>query len=206
MRDLVRVTRGVWRPAEQVTSLAGRVAAVLAACPHGTVARGHTAGRVHGLWLAGDGMEEGIGVTVHPEVETPRKRSYNRRPGIRARRQALQPDEVTMIDGLPVTTEARTWLELAAELGPPDLVAVGDSALRGSATIEEMLTLIDRAVHRRGVVRAREILPHLDGRSRSRPESHMRFAVVAGGLPKPEVNKKILEVLRPVAVRAGSEL
>jgi hypothetical protein len=98
-----------------------------------------------------------------------------------------------VVDGIPVTTEARTWLELAAELGPADLVAVGDSALRGDATIDEMLTLIDRAVHRRGVVRAREILPHLDGRSRSRPESHMRYAVVAGGLPKPEVNKKILD-------------
>ena len=193
MSDLVRVTRGVWRPAGQVASLAGRVAAVLAAYPDGTVASGRTAARLHGLWLPGDAQDERIEVTVHPDVPVPRDRSYNRRPGIRARRQVLRPDETTIVAGLPILTEARTWLELAAVLRPADLVALGDSALRGAATVTEMEELISRAVHRRGVVRARAVLPLLDARSRSRPESHMRYAVVSSGLPKPDVNRPIFD-------------
>jgi hypothetical protein len=41
------------------------------------------------------------------------------------------------------------------------------------------------------VVRARAALPLLDGRSRSRPESHLRCAVRDAGLPAPAVNAAI---------------
>lgn len=190
----VQVTRGVWRPPHTIESLPGRVVAVLRALPAGTVVAGLTAARLHGLWLPyPEAPGERIEVIVHPEQPQQRLRSYNRRPEVRSRRQLLLPDEVTNIGGLEVVTEARCWLDLADRLSPADLVALGDSALRGAATADEMEVLVKRAYHRRGVVLARRVLPLLDSRSRSRPESHLRFALVDAGLPKPAVNEPIYD-------------
>jgi hypothetical protein len=107
-------------------------------------------------------------------------------------RNAGQP-QVADMDGISVVTEARCWLDLADRLVPADLVALGDSALRGTATVEEMQMLVKRAYHRRGVVLARRVLPLLDARSRSRPESHLRFILVDAGLPAPAVNEPIYD-------------
>lgn len=52
------------------------------------------------------------------EVTAPRQR---RRPGIDAYRRVLPPDEVTTLDGIPVTTVARTLLDLAAVETAPRL-------------------------------------------------------------------------------------
>ena|SRR5579875_1313034 len=192
MTELVRVSRGLWRPDDQVSDLAGRSAALLRVCPPGTVVAGVTAARLHGLWLPGDPAPgEPVEVIVRPEALPQRSRAHNRRAELRARRQLLLPDEVTDLDGLPICTEARCWLDLADRLRPPDLVALGDSALRGSASPDELRTLLARARRRRGVVLARRVLPLLDGRSRSRPESHLRFAIVDGGLPVPDVNQPV---------------
>jgi predicted transcriptional regulator of viral defense system len=52
------------------------------------------------------------------EVTAPRSR---RRPGIRIYCQRLEPDEVTTLDGIPITTVARTLLDLAAVLSRREL-------------------------------------------------------------------------------------
>lgn len=194
MTNLVRVSRGLWRPADALTTLAEKAAALLRVCPPGTVLAGITAARLHRLWLPwSDWVSERIEVIVRPELNPQQLRSYSRRAELRARRQQLLPDEVTDIDGLPCCTEARCWLDLAARMRPADLVALGDSALRGSATMAEMEKLIGRARHRRGVVLARRVLPLLDARSRSRPESHLRFVLVDAGLPRPAVNEPVYD-------------
>jgi hypothetical protein len=91
-----------------------------------------------------------------------------------------------------MTSEPRTWIDLAESFRLEDLVAAGDSVLRGTAGRYELDEAVRRAVGRRGVLRAREALTLLDERSRSRPESHLRCALVLGGLPWPEVNEAIL--------------
>lgn len=188
------MSRGLWRPAEALTTLADKAAALLRVCPPGTVLAGITAARLHGLWLPySEWRDERIEVIVRPEVNPQQLRSYSRRAELRARRQQLLPDEVTDINGLPGCTEARCWVDLAARLRPADLVALGDSALRGAATVAELETLLGRARHRRGIVLARRTLPLLDARSRSRPESHMRFVLVDAGLPKPAVNESVFD-------------
>jgi hypothetical protein len=190
MSELVRVSYGLWRPPAAVDRFPGRAAALLSACPDGTVVAGSSAGRLHGHWLP-ELPEVPLRVIVHPDIAAPSDRAGNRRADIQARRRILLPDEVTLLDGIPVTTEARTWFDLAQELKMADLIAAGDSALRGTATLDEMQEIINRAFHRPGVVRARTALPFLDARSRSRPESHLRYAIVSSGLPKPAVNEPI---------------
>jgi hypothetical protein len=190
MSELLRVTHGVWRPAAAVGDLAGRVSAALAACPDDTVVAGRTAARLHGLWIP-DWPDEPIEVIVHRDRPVPSSRPGSRRRELRARRRVLLPDEIVSIDGIPTTSEARTWVDLAERMGMADLVAAGDSALRGAATADELDRLVRRAKRRRGIVRARAALPLLDARSRSRPESHLRYVLVSGGLPAPAVNEPI---------------
>lgn len=190
--ELLHVSHGVWRAPEAVDDLVGRSAALLDGCAPNTVIAGITAARLHGLWLPqlGDG-DEPVDVIVHPEVRRPSARSSSRRAAVNARRRILAPADLTTLTGLPVTSEARTWFDLAAILQPPDLVAAGDSALRGDATLDELAAVVVRARNCPGVIRARAALPHLDARSRSRPESVLRFGLVSRGLPKPAVNRAV---------------
>jgi hypothetical protein len=49
---------------------------------------------------------------------TVRARDRRRRPGVRLHRsQDLDPDEITLVDGIPVTSSARTLLDLATVAG-----------------------------------------------------------------------------------------
>src|SRR5579875_2758999 len=132
--DLIRVSHGLWRPPAEAADLLGRIAALLRVCPPGSVVAGTTAAWLHGLWLPSEvSIDDPVEVIVRPEALPQRDRAHNRRREIRARRQLLLPDEVTELAGIPIATEARCWLDLADRLSMPDLVALGDSALRGTA-------------------------------------------------------------------------
>jgi hypothetical protein len=190
MGELVRVSRGLWRPAEQVDDLAGRCAALLTVCPDGAVIADGAAGSLHGIWLPED-HEGPIETILYRDVDVPRAYARSRRGELKGRRRCLQPDEISIVDGVPVTSPARTWIDLAERLSMPDLIAAGDSVLRMSTTASELDLMVRRARGRRGVVRARAALPLLNARSRSRPESHLRYALVSSGLPEPNVNLAI---------------
>jgi hypothetical protein len=113
------------------------------------------------------------------------------RPEFRAHRRLLGDRDRATVDGIPVTSVARTWVDLAPLLTLADLVAAGDSVLRLGATIGELSDAVGRSARLRGVRRARQALPLLDGRSRSRPETHLRMAVTAPDLPAFAVNEPI---------------
>jgi hypothetical protein len=191
MYTVVRLGHGLYRPAEHLASLADRCGAYLDALPERTVVGGITAARLHGLWLPEPTETERLEF-VTTRAETPgRALARCRRNEIHPRRRALRPDEIDATDRFALTSVARTWIDLAEFLSVEDLVAAGDSALRGDTTTAELAEAITRAHRRRGVLRARAALPLLDARSRSRPESHLRCIVVRAGLPYPQVNQAI---------------
>jgi hypothetical protein len=105
----------------------------------------------------------------------------------------LRRHEWLILDGLPVTSAERTWVDLAESLSLFDLVAAGDCILRRGGDLAKLATAVRSARRRRGIVRAREALALLDGRSASRPESHLRCILVTGGLPRPKVNTAIYD-------------
>ena len=191
MSDLVRLSRGVHRPASQLAELGDRCAAFLDVLPPGTVVGGITAARLHGLWLPAAVPDEPLELVITRPGVRPHELAGSRRRELTVRRRALRPAEVGAVDGLPVTGAARTWVDLAATLPLPDLVAAGDSLLRGGAGTDELATAVRDAFRCRGVRAARQALALLDARSRSRPESHVRCALVLAGLPRPEVNVAI---------------
>jgi hypothetical protein len=113
------------------------------------------------------------------------------RPEFRAHRRTLSDADRTTVNGVAVMSVARAWVDLGAVLALADLVAAGDSALRGGCSLEEMEEVLSRSAHLRGVRRIREALPLLNARTRSRPESHLRVAISTPDLPRFDVNVSV---------------
>jgi hypothetical protein len=188
--SLVRVAHGVWRPPSSVADDLDRITALMAACPEDSVICGLSAARIHGLWLP-PGIDTPLEVVVHPAEPVPRRRAHGRRTEIVTHRYVLDSAQTVLRHGMPVTDVARTWFDLARVLSMPDLVAAGDSALRGLTTVQALVRTVDANSRRAGITKARAALPLLNPRSRSRPESHLRYALASAGMCPPLINEPI---------------
>ncbi|WP_327110330.1 type IV toxin-antitoxin system AbiEi family antitoxin domain-containing protein [Nocardia sp. NBC_01730] len=104
----------------------------------------------------------------------------------------LQPDEITLVNGIQVTTPARTIIDIARSEGFEQSVALGDSALRqGLTTIAELQEHVRQARHRPGCRKAAQVVGFLDGRSESTGESLSRIVLHRCGLPAPELQARV---------------
>jgi hypothetical protein len=115
-------------------------------------------------------------------------------PGLRIHRAALAPDQVTTHRAIPVTTPARTVLDLAANLSGPELARAGHEAEArrlGSAT--SLAELADR--HRGRPCRRSGACSTSTAWATRSPRSELedRFLAVvdATRLPRPRVNGRI---------------
>jgi hypothetical protein len=175
--DGLRVFRGVYvsRSVELTHDLTVRAA--LEVVPDGALASHRTAAALLGAPI---GVTGPLDLTVRPGVYRAR------RPGLRIHVRSLTPADRILFDGLPMTSGAQTWLDLAAVLPNDELVAVGDALWRlghlDAAILAERLT---RAGGARGIVRARACAPLLTPLAASRPESLVRYWITAAGLPAP---------------------
>lgn len=185
----VRLARRCWIREVEADDLDARCAAALATSSPDSVLVGPTAARLHGLWLPD--LDDVIGIATASPGRPGRDMTRSRRPEFRAHRLQIPEEDTMVLRGLPVTTPARTWRDLAPVLGLPALVAAGDSVLRTGTPQADIADVVRRAVGARHVRRLRAALGMLDGRSRSRPESHLRVAVSGDGMPRFAVNEPI---------------
>lgn len=119
--------------------------------------------------------------------------SPSRRRSVKGHSIDLPDEHLAMRGSLQVTTPARTWLDCAAFVQPDHLLAMGDWALdRGMLSISELEMLVRWARRRRGVVRAREVMPLLRSGVESAQESRLRWIMMAAGLPEPEINPEVV--------------
>ena len=126
------------------------------------------------------------------DVITPRHRRCSAR--LQVHEVALAADEVTLERGIPVTTPARTLLDLAIVVGPEQLNAAFDQAeyrRLGSATSVE--TLLARYPGRPGTRPLRRVLEdhRRNGETvtRSLLERRLLALVAKHGLPRPRINR-----------------
>jgi predicted transcriptional regulator of viral defense system len=113
------------------------------------------------------------------------------RPGIRAHSGALDPDDITIVDGIPVTTLARAVLDASAELDTDQLVrAVEESERRQLFDLRAVERLMARRPHVAGSVRLRTVLADYRDPAPTRSELERSFLplVDRAGLPTPLVN------------------
>jgi very-short-patch-repair endonuclease len=100
---------------------------------------------------------------------------------IRPHQTRLHDDDVTEIDGIRVTTPARTVFDLVLILDRLSAVSVVDSALnRGLITEDDVEAMIGAVAGRRGAVKAREFLGESDGRAESPLETRVRLRSADG--------------------------
>ncbi|HEX6713576.1 MAG TPA: DUF559 domain-containing protein [Thermoleophilaceae bacterium] len=105
-----------------------------------------------------------------------------------SRRTVLQPDEITVGQGIPVTTVARTLLDLDAPLVPK---AIRRAEFLGVFDLAEVSRLLDRYPKRRGTARLRRVISAYadsDIRTRSEMEELFWTLVLDENLPRPELN------------------
>jgi hypothetical protein len=178
---LHRLHRGVYAVGHSVMTAHGRWMAAVLACGPSAVLSHRPAAALWDLRRLSTGLVE---------VTTPGRQSPR---GIRAHRvRRLHPDDCTIRDGIPVTTVARTVLDLAETLTPRELVRVLEQA--------ERLQIFDlNAIHaamarnpgRHGAKPLRQALAQMTPdppRINSAWERDLLDFCDDHGIPKPELN------------------
>lgn len=125
----------------------------------------------------------------------------HRQPGIRVHEERIEEDEITVVDGILVTSAARTALDLGCWY-PTTAAVAGIDALARETRIKaaDVELLAQRYPGRRGIVRAREAIALFDGGSQSPKESWLRVVLTQAGLPPPQTQIRVVDDLGdPVA-------
>ena len=112
--------------------------------------------------------------------------------GVHVHAAPLAPHEVVEVDGLLVTTAARTVIDVARTAGLDAAVAVADSALHKHLTDpDELARAARRCTGWPGAPKARRVVALADGDSDSVGESRSRLAIQRAGLPEPVLQWKV---------------
>lgn len=182
---LVPVHRGVYAVGRRRLDATGRRMAAVLAAGSGAVLSHRSAAAHWGI----------RGTEGPPRIDVTVPRQRRSRPGIRAHRALLPPDEITRFRGIPITTIPRTLLDLAATAQRHDVERVINQAevLRLGDALP-LDALIARYPRRPGSPLVRAILG--DGRldvgvPRNVFEAAFQDFLRAAGLPSAEMNAHI---------------
>jgi very-short-patch-repair endonuclease len=181
---LHRVHRGVYAVGHRVLGVRGRyMAAVLAGGPGAALSHASAAA----LWELRRSDATRIDVSV-------RRSGRRSPPGLRLHRpRTLRADEVTMRYGIPVTTPARTLLDVAATLSSRQLERALDQAEIQQLTDYPSLAAMARAHpgHRGARILTEALQRHTAGTTLTKSDLEELFLKLCRdhGLPRPRVNE-----------------
>lgn len=169
------------------------VRAELAHLADGAVVSHASAAVLHGLPTWGIRLD-----CVH--VTRARRSGGRRGRQVHVHTAPLGPQDVDVVDGIPVTSIARTVVDLARTIAFEPAVAVADAALHAVITEPERLAalqaalaaVIARCAGWRGSPAARRVLAFADARSGSVGESRSRVAIHRAGLPCPVLQWEVV--------------
>lgn len=193
-RRLVRVRRGVYADAAALTAadVAGRtrvqVAAARLLSDVDLVAMGATAALLRGLPLLGA-----------PPAKLQLAERKPDRPRHHGASTTLCADEVEIVGGVPVTSLARTAVDVARVRGATAGVVTADAVLSRGVPREALLAVLDGRSRWPGLTAARSAVALADGRSESALESLGRVRFAEQGLPAPDLQVLIADADGPFA-------
>jgi very-short-patch-repair endonuclease len=180
--------RGVYLVGPVVARHAREMAAVLACGPRAVVSHRSAA---H-LWclLPYPAKPAPVDVTI-------RGQDRGRRPGLQVHRvSAMERDEVTKVQGIPVTTPTRTLLDLAAQATSDELEqALAQAERRHLTSRSKLLSLIGRYPRRPGTRGLRSLLERDRRPALTRSKAERRFLALVrkAKLPQPDANVKLAD-------------
>lgn len=168
--------------------LATEAAALLASGP-GAALSHHTAAT---LW----GLRPGIARPVH--VTIPEDRGRPALSGVKLHRsRILTPGDIRILDGLPVTSPARTLLDVAIALPDRDVERLMNEAIysRRLVTLQQLSALLKRVGGHPGRRRLTRLVANHAGDTRtdSPPEELMFGLIREAGLPEPRLRAHVLD-------------
>lgn len=179
-RSWVAVRRGVYAEADQA-SLRVTLEAAGLAVRRSWVASHGTAAWLHGLTLLRPPDAGRLVVTVPAGTATHRDL-----PGVHFHRAALPDGHVTIVNGVPVTTCARTLVDLARRLPQLDGLAALDAARHsGAVTAEDLRRVVGYCRRWPGVRRAGALVELSDPACESPLESLSRLFFLSQDIPMP---------------------
>jgi very-short-patch-repair endonuclease len=191
--------RGVYQVGPVPAAHGGEMAAVLACGPHAVLSHRSAAA----LWKLPAARATDRSAPAEVSV---RQRDHRRRPGIRVYRPlALGADEVTTFARIPVTTPARTLLDLAGVERAKFLErALAEALVQNLTTEDEISKLLGRYPNRPGATTLRSLLAQNPETAFARSEAERRFRelVQRAELPRPEGNARVLGRERDFVWRA----
>jgi predicted transcriptional regulator of viral defense system len=157
--------------------------AVLLSLSAGPVLSHASAARLHGLILP----------WRHPsEVRVTAVDQWRRGRGYRVAQAAMTADETEPWLEFRAMSIPRTLVDCAREWSLTDGVVVIDAALHEKkATRAELVRAVLGGTHRIGIAQAARALSLSDGRAESPLETRGRLAMLASGLPRPELQVEI---------------
>ena len=121
-------------------------------------------------------------------------------PGVLVRQAASPARQVSAAYGVPVTTPARTVVDLARTLPFVQGVVVADAALRARVTCQpELRNILDACSHWPGVRRASQVVEFADPWAESVFESVARVVFADQKLPPPQIQAPIIEAAKIIA-------
>lgn len=179
--------RGVYVEASHLAAVAGcaqrrhalEVAGLLLAVGFDAVASGTSAARILGIDLLGDATPEPVLLTDAPVKGT-------HRDGYLLRSAALPAQHRARRHGVPITSAARTVVDLARTESFAAGVVAADSALhQGLVSFHDLRGLIDDCHAWSGIVQARRVVDFADPEAESVLESLSRVAIHEQDLPAP---------------------
>lgn len=175
--------RGVRVAAELPETLELRCQAALLVLPHDAVFSHLTSARLQRVVVPGDWADEPL------DVQTSTRGLRARGVRFRTASAHLRAERA----GLPVTSPATTWCQLASVLGLDDLVIAGDSLLRsGCVRAEQLVEASTQWCGRPGARLARAGSHLLAPGTDSPMETRLRLLLVRAGLPQPQVNVDVV--------------
>ncbi len=168
----------------QVTPALRATAGWLWAKRQGVVA-GHSAAAIHGSRWVDDTTPVEL---IHD--------NRHRLPGLRTHGDRIDADEIVIVDGVPVTSPARTALDLGCWHPIMSGVAAIDALARATEVkAADVELLASRYPGRRGIARAREAISLFDAGSQSPKETWLRLVLVRAGLPRPQTQIPVRDEL-----------
>lgn len=189
LRRFRRVHRNVYiHPDVEVTPVLRARAAWLWSARTG-VAAGLSAAALHGCrWID----------TTAP-AELVRTGSHRGSAGVMIHSTALNDDEVCVVDGMRVTTPARTAFDVGRRLERDDAIATLDALCRATRIHPRgVLDIAARHPGVRGLKQLTEVVALVDPGAESIPETKVRLLLVRSGLPAPETQVPIVDGSRVI--------
>ena len=186
-RDVVRLSRDTYLPRADDAELRTRLPAVLLTAPAGAVVSHQTAAALWRVEVPLQPPDQRVHLTVPAESGARHRRDRQ------LHRAVLLPQDVERWWGLPVTSPARTWRDLAAVLEPAALLAVTDQLLDVLCRPADLERAVSRAPSGRGAARCRRVLAVADPRVDSPMESVTRWLLHEAGLPRPTLQHRVLD-------------